>query len=192
MQRDARVRAAFVVTLLMFLGLIGVFVATNFASQATKPQLPLVPPETTPLLGGRQGSLEEAEASLKIPLPLPSTDLANDDRIEEVWIREGFPQALLVEYSSGMRVVIREDDRSLSDVAYYELQIRDGIPGEIVKHEGVHMFVVPQSGEGDLGSVTLERAGVIATAIGHGDFETDDFVVIGRSMVDATTTNASR
>lgn len=89
-----------------------------------------------------------------------------------------------IRYDSGIAVTIRPEGEGLGTRAYAEAQLKDGVPGSIVDVDGLEAFEVPQSSEGDLGSIRFVLDGAIVTLIGHGDFPPSVLRSVAQSTIE--------
>lgn len=137
----------------------------------------------TPLGGGRKVSLDEAVRSFGLPVFRPFAPEASDQTIDELWMRTEGSKKIYITYASGLVVTVRPASDGEPTAAYAAAQIRDGVPGTIVDLGKVQAFEVPQSKEGDLGSLRMVLDDAIVTLIGHGDFPTGALRSIGQSVV---------
>lgn len=127
-------------------------------------------PSSAPQAGGVETSVGEAARGFPAPLFRPDAQLASDSTIGGIWIRAGEDPEVYIQYESGVALTIRPASQGLPTEEYAAAQIKDGVPGSIVDVGGVAAFEVPQSDEGDLGSVRMVIDDVIVVIIGHGDF----------------------
>lgn len=170
--------------LVAILAVLGLVAADIEAGQA--PQQGVVPrlfPSDSPLAGGSLTSLDAATREFAVPFSRPDTQLASDSTIAGVWIRGGDDPQVYIQYESGIAVTVRLASAGLPTEDYAAAQTKDGVPGVLVEIGGVAAFEVPQSDEGDLGSVRMVLDGAIVTLIGHGDFPPSVLREVAASVV---------
>ena len=124
-----------------------------------------------PLAGGMRATIEEAEQTFPATFLRPDAELASDHTLKTLWMRlEGDPE-LYVEYETGIVLIVRPRAGVPGTSEYAEAQIADAVPGSVIElGDGVAAFEVPQSDEGDLGSVRLAVGDAVVVVIGGGDF----------------------
>jgi hypothetical protein len=155
-------------------------------SSSDRSILAIMPLGGSPLGGGKEMSLPEAEATLGTPVLRPDTAAASDRTITGLWVRTAGDPEVYIEYASGIIVIVRPARTGQSTWAFAAAQQSDGVPGELTKVAGVDAFVVPQSPEGDLGSVRFETEGSIVAVIGHGDFDVESLKAVAESISAST------
>lgn len=164
---------------------LGVVGAAVYAGDSTRPgrRAQLVDPDAPPLAGGMRTSVGEATSRFDVPVFRPDTEAASDNSIMSIWARfEESPQ-IYITYQSGIVVTVRPMSEAQGTEKYAAAQLKDGVPGAILEVDGVRAFVVPQSDDGDLGSVRFEVDDAIVTVIGHGDFKEEALLAVASSVV---------
>lgn len=182
-RQDARRSLIGIVAAVLLVSLVPIgYAMTNRDKANVSPRLTL--PGEGPLPGGKRVELDTLATQAPFRVYLPAAELASDDTAREVWVRGGEDPEVLIDYSSGVRLTERPNDRTIAAIDYYEQQISEGVTGEVRKVVGLDAFVVSQTDEGDLGSVTFEWQGLIVTVIGHGDFSDSDLVTVAASIIE--------
>jgi hypothetical protein len=96
--------------------------------------------------------------------------MANDSGIEDVWVRSSSPQEVLIEYASGVAMLVRPADFPGTPEDWYQKQNAQGSNGSLLKGAGgVTEFAVPRGSDGSLPSVTFVSNKVEVNLIGEGD-----------------------
>lgn len=171
----------------------GLVASTVILAIVTSGPAPVVQPPSVPrfggdpLPGGDRMSLADARDSTPWAMYVPDTALLPQDDISSVWLREGEDPELLVEYRTGFTVTIRPLDDGAADEEWYRRQVAEGVPGAIHRLDGVTMFSVPASEEGDRGSVTFEWDGLRIAIVGNGMTVEHDLLETARAMLDTDT-----
>ncbi|MGE5433852.1 MAG: hypothetical protein ACM3S3_03595 [Candidatus Doudnabacteria bacterium] len=138
-----------------------------------------------PLAAGTRVSLNEAVASVSFAVPRPNVDLASDASIAQVWVRTSWDPEVLIQYASGVRVEVRRSPFTGTPEDFYKAQVAEGVPGEVVAIKGVNVFIVPQGGEGNLGSATIVVNGLLVMIVGDGIFSVDQLQALATSVLES-------
>jgi hypothetical protein len=136
-----------------------------------------------PLAAGTSVALSSAVASVPFPVPRPQADLASDTSITDVWVRTSWDPEVLIRYSSGVRVEVRRWPFTSRPEDYYQAQIAEGVPGQIVPIRGVNVFVVPRTSEASLGSATMVVEGLLVSIVGDGEFSVEQLQALAGSAL---------
>jgi hypothetical protein len=114
----------------------------------------------------------------------PQTPLASDKSIVGVWARADGPPEVFLRYQSGLEVAIRPADFANGFAAFYQGEIDQGYPGELVEIAGVQIFV--NAGKEDVSSpaAVLELDGMLIELIGKGDFTRADMLTLAASVIE--------
>ena len=137
-----------------------------------------------PLAGGERTTIEAAEGKFPATFFRPQMNLAADDSMKDLWMRLDGDSELYAQYESGIVVTVRSTADVQGTSEYAQAQIKDGVPGSLVDlGSGILAFEVPQSSEGDLGSVRMEIGDAVVVVIGEGDFSPKVLREVARSVV---------
>jgi hypothetical protein len=141
----------------------------------------------SPLPGGTAMSLADALTAADMPLFRPSTSVASDESISDVWVRSGERAEVLITYETGMVAIIKPDTLRVTLQQYAQQQSRDGVPGRVEQLRGVDAYVV-DPGAGEPGaSVTFILEGTIVTMLGQGpapNVSVNDLITAAESTID--------
>jgi hypothetical protein len=137
-----------------------------------------------PLGGGEKTTFAEAQRTFPATFFRPDVELASDRTLKALWMRLGGDPELYVEYESGIVVTVRPKGDALGTSEYQRVQDNDGVPGSGIElGDGIVAFEVPQSDEGDLGSVRMVVGDAVVVVIGQGDFPPETLRDVARSIL---------
>lgn len=139
-----------------------------------------------PLAGGTEVSLTQGMQMLDVVVFRPSTTLASDESISEVWVRseQSAEQAFII-YDSGITVDVLPAKEVATTLEAAEMQIADGVAGHLDKVRGIDAFVVPpDTKNGTLGSVRFAIEGASIGVVGNGTIPIESLIQVAESVVD--------
>lgn len=140
-------------------------------------------PNEVPLAGGIKMTVDSAVQTLSVPMYRPSTSVASDASIRDVWVDPGPPdQELYLRYQSGIVLKVSPAGDALSNEVWAAELARDGIEGSMQTVAGVQTFFVAQEGSSH-GSARFFLGRALVTFIGEGDFTVDDLRMLVVSTV---------
>jgi hypothetical protein len=141
-----------------------------------------------PVPGGKAVSLEEAEQSFPMANYRPNSGFASDNQITGVWLRTDEDPVLHITYESGAVVEIRPAKGSQSTTVFAQAQIRDGVPGEITKIQGVEAFLIPPDDQGNVAIAYFNVGDALVVIVGDASSTIAEVSAVSESVVsDAST-----
>jgi hypothetical protein len=138
--------------------------------------------DTNPLPGGVRVSVDAAVEAFSVPVFRPQMTLGSDSSIAETWLRTKASPQVWIEYTSGIVVYVRPMDDLQPTREFAEAQLADGVPGRIVRVEGVDAFVISEGDEGVGVRLVIDNA--VASVISwHGEFSETQLLSVAESIV---------
>jgi hypothetical protein len=139
-----------------------------------------------PLGNGVPMSPEEAERAFSPPVVRPQIDVASDDSIAELWVREGrFGQVYIV-YGSEMIVNVRPVNRGIREMADAFLD-ENGSRGELLTIDGVAVFTEPPQ-RPCFGGNAVFNIGGAQVAVINGDLPYAEVRRVAESVIETAPT----
>jgi hypothetical protein len=140
-------------------------------------------PGEPPLAGAHEVSIEYAAAKFPVGVYRPSTSLASDQRIRDVWFRDGDNAQVFVRYDTGVILTVQPAEGMASTEAWADELVGDGIDGAIESIRGVQAFLVQQHLP-SLGSVRFFLGDSLVVLVGDGDFSADQLYTLAESTIE--------
>lgn len=148
-------------------------------------------PDGSPLADGRETTLDAASKAAGFPVLRPSTELASDSSVSQVWVRDSWAPEIFVRYEGSIDLMVEEPDYSGSPEDFYKAQQDQGVPGEIIDLSGVAVFAVKGGSVSTKDpstsgppSITMVVDGLSVTLVGYGpDVTLDDLESAAMSVV---------
>ena len=120
-----------------------------------------------PLGSGVLMSPKEAGRAFNPPVIRPQIDLASDETIAELWVRERSPEVYIV-YRSEMTVTVRPVNRGIREMA--DAFLEEGYSrGELLTIDGVAVFTEPPQRPCFGGNAVFNIGGAHVAVINDGD-----------------------
>jgi hypothetical protein len=142
-----------------------------------------------PLAAGTEVSLTESMQILDIVVFRPSTSIASDETISEVWVRAKGPEEAFIIYESGITVDVLSASEVPPTLEHGKAQMAQGSAGHLGKVRGIDAFIVPPNAEiGTLGSVRFVVEGSSVGVVGDGTIPMESLVQVAESVVDNAAT----
>lgn len=121
-----------------------------------------------PLGDGIRMSPDEAERAFNPPVVRPQIDVASDETIAELWVREGRPGQVYIVYESEMIVNVRPVNRGIREMA--DAFLEEGYSrGELLTIDGVAVFTEPPQRPCFGGNAVFNIGGAHVAVINDGD-----------------------
>jgi hypothetical protein len=136
-----------------------------------------------PVPGGKAVSLEEAERSFPMAIYRPDSGFALDNQVTGAWLRTDDDPVLYISYESGAVVEIRPSKGSQSTTVFAQAQIKDGVPGEITKIQGVDTFLIPPDDQGNVAIAYFNIDDALILIVGDGDSTIDEVSAVTASVI---------
>lgn len=132
---------------------------------------------------GRQTTLSEAESIATFKLLRPSTPLASDAEISEVWVSTMSPQEVAIQYSSGVRVYVEISPYTNASQEYSRMAASSVVQSSVVVNGFPGLLTVPDSGSG--GSVEFVAGDVRVDILGYPGASRSDLLALADSAARA-------
>jgi hypothetical protein len=135
-----------------------------------------------PLGSGVLMSPEEAERVFNPPVVRPQIDIASDETIAELWVRERSPEVYIV-YRSDMVVTIRTVNRGIREMA--DAFLEEGYSrGELLTIDGVAVFTEPPQRPCFGGNAVFNIGGANVAVINDGDLPYAEVQRVAESAIE--------
>ncbi len=132
-------------------------------------------PQAPLLLGGRQVSLEQAEANWGGRVPRPNHEAASDSSIQQVWVYTEGPPQVAIRYESGVRVYVSTWPPGKDPGQWYSDFVSDTGYGSAGQISGHPTLAIPEDAQAEgypkatifnlaIGRVEVELQGHMAVA----------------------------